>query len=224
LFARQAKLYTESLSLNRPETTVRPSHESPRQREEDLRKLQSGAAEGPGVRRLHERSPQTAAGVVGPACRAGTDQAVSPVAKVRLGKLDLLEVGSQRHMPRLLGVDIPNDKPIVISLRYLYGVGDQIARELCHKAGIETSKHARDLHEEEVARLTTILEKDYTVEGQLRRQVGQDISRLRDIKCYRGMRHRLGLPVRGQRTRTNARTRKGPKKTVAGKKGVKDLR
>ncbi len=127
-------------------------------------------------------------------------------------------------MPRLLGVDIPNDKPIVISLRYLYGVGDQIARELCHKAGIETSKHARDLHEEEVARLTTILEKDYTVEGQLRRQVAQDISRLRDIKCYRGMRHRLGLPVRGQRTRTNARTRKGPKKTVAGKKGVKDLR
>jgi small subunit ribosomal protein S13 len=127
-------------------------------------------------------------------------------------------------MPRLLGVDIPNDKPIVISLRYLYGVGDQIARELCHKAGIEMSKHARDLHEEEVARLTTILEKDYVVEGQLRRQVGQDISRLRDIKCYRGMRHRLGLPVRGQRTRTNARTRKGPKKTVAGKKGVKDLR
>jgi small subunit ribosomal protein S13 len=127
-------------------------------------------------------------------------------------------------MPRLLGVDIPSDKPIVISLRYLYGVGDQIARELCHKAGIEVSKRARDLHEEEIARLTTILEKDYTVEGQLRRQVAQDISRLRDIKCYRGMRHRLGLPVRGQRTRTNARTRKGPKKTVAGKKGVKDLR
>ena len=127
-------------------------------------------------------------------------------------------------MPRLLGVDIPNDKPIVISLRYLYGVGDQVARELCHKAGIDTSKRARELHEEEVARLTTILEKDYVVEGQLRRQVGQDISRLRDIKCYRGMRHRLGLPVRGQRTRTNARTRKGPKKTVAGKKGVKDLR
>lgn len=127
-------------------------------------------------------------------------------------------------MPRLLGVDIPNDKPIVISLQYLYGVGDQTARQLCHKAGIESSKRARDLHEEEISRLTTILEKDYTVEGQLRRQVSQDISRLRDIKCYRGMRHRLGLPVRGQRTRTNARTRKGPKKTVAGKKGVKDLR
>ena len=85
-------------------------------------------------------------------------------------------------------------------------------------------KQARELHEEEVARLATLLERDYTVEGPLRRQVAQDISRLRDIKCYRGMRHRLGLPVRGQRTRTNARTRKGPKKTVAGKKGVKDLR
>jgi small subunit ribosomal protein S13 len=127
-------------------------------------------------------------------------------------------------MPRLLGVDIPGDKPIVISLRYLYGVGDKIARDLCYKAGIETSKRARDLHEEEIARLTTLLERDYTVEGALRRQIAQDISRLRDIKCYRGIRHRLGLPVRGQRTRTNARTRKGPKKTVAGKKGVKDLR
>ena len=90
-------------------------------------------------------------------------------------------------------------------------------------ASIRT-KQARELHEEEIARLTTLLERDYTVEGPLRRQVAQDISRLRDIKCYRGMRHRLGLPVRGQRTRTNARTRKGPKKTVAGKKGVKDLR
>jgi small subunit ribosomal protein S13 len=127
-------------------------------------------------------------------------------------------------MPRLLGVDIPNDKQIVISLRYLYGVGDYVARELCHKAGIDPTKRARDLQEEEVARLTTLLERDYTVEGPLRRQVAQDITRLRDIKCYRGMRHRLGLPVRGQRTRTNARTRKGPKKTVAGKKGVKDLR
>jgi small subunit ribosomal protein S13 len=127
-------------------------------------------------------------------------------------------------MPRLLGVDIPNDKQIVISLQYLYGVGEKTARELCHKAGIETSKQARELHEEEVARLTTLLERDSTVEGPLRRQLAQDISRLRDIKCYRGMRHRMGLPVRGQRTRTNARTRKGPKKTVAGKKGVKDLR
>ena len=127
-------------------------------------------------------------------------------------------------MPRLLGVDIPNDKPTHISLRYLYGVGDQVALELCHKAGVDPQKRARELHEEELSRLAVLLEKDYTVEGPLRRLVQQNITRLKDIKCYRGLRHRLGLPVRGQRTRTNARTRKGPKKTVAGKKGVKDLR
>ncbi len=127
-------------------------------------------------------------------------------------------------MPRLLGVDIPANKPTHISLTYLYGVGPTIARQLCHKAGIEPDKKARELADEELSRLATILERDYTVEGPLRRQVQQSINRLRDIKCYRGIRHRLGLPVRGQRTRTNARTRKGPKKTVAGKKGVKDLR
>ena len=127
-------------------------------------------------------------------------------------------------MPRLLGVDIPNDKPTHISLRYLYGVGDKVALELCHKAGVDPQKRARDLHEEELSRLAVLLERDYTVEGPLRRLVQQNITRLKDIKCYRGLRHRLGLPVRGQRTRTNARTRKGPKKTVAGKKGVKDLR
>ena len=127
-------------------------------------------------------------------------------------------------MPRLLGVDIPNDRPTAVSLTYLYGVGRQIARELCNKAGVNPHSKARDLHEDELARLAALLDKDYTVEGQLRRQVAQNISRLRDIGCYRGIRHRRGLPVRGQRTRTNARTRKGPKKTVAGKKGVKDLR
>lgn len=127
-------------------------------------------------------------------------------------------------MPRLLGVDIPNDKPTHISLQYLYGVGDRVALELCHKAGVDPQKHARELHEEELSRLAVLLEKDYTVEGPLRRLVQQNITRLKDIKCYRGLRHRLGLPVRGQRTKTNARTRKGPKKTVAGKKGVKDLR
>ena len=127
-------------------------------------------------------------------------------------------------MPRLLGVDIPNDKPTVISLTYLYGVGDRVSRQLCHKAGIDPSIKARDLAEDELGRLAALLERDYTVEGQLRRQTQQSITRLRDIKCYRGIRHRVGLPVRGQRTRTNARTRKGPKKTVAGKKGVKDLR
>jgi small subunit ribosomal protein S13 len=127
-------------------------------------------------------------------------------------------------MPRLLGVDIPNDKPTAFSLQYLYGVGEKVALELCDKAGVDPKKHARDLAEEELSRLAVLLERDYTVEGGLRRQTQQNINRLRDIKCYRGIRHRMGLPVRGQRTRTNARTRKGPKKTVAGKKGVKDLR
>ncbi len=127
-------------------------------------------------------------------------------------------------MPRLLGVDIPNDRPTAISLTYLFGVGSHISRELCHKAGVDPQAKARSLHEDELARLAALLDKDYVVEGQLRRQVAQNISRLRDISCYRGIRHRRGLPVRGQRTRTNARTRKGPKKTVAGKKGVKDMR
>jgi len=127
-------------------------------------------------------------------------------------------------MPRLLGVDIPPDRPAVVSLTYLYGVGSKTARELCHHAGIDPAMRARELGEDEVARLAALLDKDYVVEGQLRRQTTQNISRLRDIACYRGLRHRRGLPVRGQRTKTNARTRKGPKKTVAGKKGVKDLR
>jgi small subunit ribosomal protein S13 len=127
-------------------------------------------------------------------------------------------------MPRLLGVDIPNDRPTAIALTYLYGVGPKTARDLCFKAGVDPQARARDLREDELGRLTALLDKDYVVEGQLRRQVSQNVSRLRDIGCYRGLRHRRGLPVRGQRTRTNARTRKGPKKTVAGKKGVKDLR
>ena len=127
-------------------------------------------------------------------------------------------------MPRLLGVDIPANRPAAISLTYLYGVGNKTARELCHKAGIDPQVRASEMTEDEVARIAALLDKDYLAEGQLRRQVGQNISRLRDIGCYRGIRHRRGLPVRGQRTKTNARTRKGPKKTVAGKKGVKDLR
>ena len=127
-------------------------------------------------------------------------------------------------MPRLLGVDIPNEKKAVISLTYLFGVGDQTARDLCRKAAVDEDKKARDLTDQEISRLSMILERDYTVEGPLRRHVQQNINRLRDIKCYRGLRHRVGLPVRGQRTKTKARTRKGPKKTVAGKKGVKDLR
>jgi small subunit ribosomal protein S13 len=127
-------------------------------------------------------------------------------------------------MPRLLGVDIPNDRPTVIALTYLYGVGPKTARDLCHNAGVDPRVKARELREDELGRLAALLDKDYVVEGQLRRQISQNVARLRDIGCYRGLRHRRGLPVRGQRTRTNARTRKGPKKTVAGKKGVKDLR
>jgi len=127
-------------------------------------------------------------------------------------------------MPRLMGVDIPNNRPAAVSLTYLHGVGPTSARTLCREAGIDPTVRAGELREDEVARIAALLEKDYVVEGQLKRQVASNISRLREIGCYRGIRHRRGLPVRGQRTRTNARTRKGPKKTVAGKKGVKDLR
>jgi small subunit ribosomal protein S13 len=127
-------------------------------------------------------------------------------------------------MPRILGVDLPQDKPTHISLRYIYGIGPTTSLELCDKARVDPLRKARELNEEEIARLATILDREYVVEGQLRRQVQQNIVRLRDIGCYRGVRHRRGLPVRGQRTRTNARTRKGPRKTVAGKKGVKEMR
>ena len=127
-------------------------------------------------------------------------------------------------MPRLLGVDIPSDKPTAVSLRYLYGIGPTTALEICRKAQVSPTRRAKDLNEDELARIATILDREYVIEGQLRRQVQQNVARLREIGCYRGMRHRRGLPVRGQRTRTNARTRKGPRKTVAGKKGVKELR
>jgi len=127
-------------------------------------------------------------------------------------------------MPRILGVDIPNDKPTHISLRYLEGVGPTIALRLCEQARIDPQRKAKELTDDELARLAAILDRDYVVEGPLRRQIVQNIARLREINCYRGTRHRRSLPVRGQRTRTNARTRKGPRKTVAGKKGVKEMR
>jgi small subunit ribosomal protein S13 len=127
-------------------------------------------------------------------------------------------------MPRVLGVDIPSDKQIQYSLQYLYGVGLYTAREACQKVGVDPARPASELNEEEISRLAALLEREYTVEGPLRRQINQNIGRLREVKCYRGFRHRMGLPVRGQRTKTNARTRKGPRKTVAGKKGVKDLK
>jgi small subunit ribosomal protein S13 len=127
-------------------------------------------------------------------------------------------------MPRLLGVDIPADKPTHISLRYLYGIGPTLALKLCDQARLDPQKRARELNDDEISRLATLLDREYVVEGQLRRTVQQNVARLRDINCYRGTRHRRGLPVRGQRTKTNARTRKGPRKTVAGKKGVKEMR
>jgi len=127
-------------------------------------------------------------------------------------------------MPRIQGVDLPNPKPTYISLTYLYGVGRAKAIEMCFALEIDPMRKAADLSEDEIARINSYLDKEAVIEGQLRRSVQQDIARLREIHCYRGMRHRRGLPVRGQRTRTNARTRKGVKKTVAGKKGVKDMR
>ncbi|MCH8241006.1 MAG: 30S ribosomal protein S13 [Planctomycetes bacterium] len=127
-------------------------------------------------------------------------------------------------MPRIAGVDIPAAKRIEYSLRYIYGIGPKIALDVLKEAGIEIGVKARDLTEEEVTRIAGVIDRNFQVEGQLRRAVQSNIARLKDIKCYRGMRHRAHLPVRGQRTRTNARTRKGPKKTVAGKKSVKEMR
>jgi len=127
-------------------------------------------------------------------------------------------------MPRISGVDIPANKPTYISLGYLYGVGRTTAIQICRQLGLDLQREARELSDDDLARIANLLDKEFLIEGQLRRKVQQDIARLRDIGSYRGFRHRRGLPVRGQRTRTNARTRKGPKKTVAGKKGVKDLK
>ena len=127
-------------------------------------------------------------------------------------------------MPRISGIDIPPDKPIWISLTYIYGVGRTNSRQILKEAGIDGQRRAKELTEEELAKIIGLLEKGgVLVEGALRRNIQQNIARLRDIGSYRGHRHRRSLPVRGQRTRSNARTRKGPRKTVAGKKGVKEL-
>jgi len=127
-------------------------------------------------------------------------------------------------VPRIAGVDIPMDKRIEFSLQYIHGIGPSISLEVLKEAQIEVGVKAKDLTEEEVTRISSVIDRNYQVEGQLRRTVQSNIARMKDIKCYRGMRHRAHLPVRGQRTKTNARTRKGPKKTVAGKKSVKELR
>jgi small subunit ribosomal protein S13 len=127
-------------------------------------------------------------------------------------------------MPRILGVDIPGDKPILYSLMYLYGIGKTLSGKVLAECGIDPAMRAKNLTEDELSRIATFVERTYVVEGQLRRQENQNIQRLKEIRCYRGIRHIRGLPVRGQRTRTNARTRKGKKKTVAGKKSVKEMR
>lgn len=127
-------------------------------------------------------------------------------------------------MPRIAGTDIPDNKPIRISLRYVFGVGPKVAEDILAEVGIEGHVRAHTLTEEECAQISNVIEAKYLVEGALRRQIQQNIGRLRDIRSYRGDRHRRGLPVRGQRTQTNARTRKGRKKTVAGKKGVKGMK
>ena len=125
-------------------------------------------------------------------------------------------------MPRIQGVDIPPDKPTHIALRYIRGIGPTTSLELCAKVGLDPQRRAKELNDDELARLASTLDKDYLVEGALRRFEGGNILRLKEIKSYRGERHRKNLPCRGQRSKTNARTRKGPRRTVAGKKGVKD--
>jgi small subunit ribosomal protein S13 len=121
-------------------------------------------------------------------------------------------------MARIAGIDLPRNKRIEIALTYIYGIGRSTSREICQKADVDVSTKTDVLADSEVVRLREIIEREYKIEGDLRREISQNIKMLMDVGCYRGLRHRRGLPVRGQRTHTNARTRKGPKKTVAGKK------
>ena len=121
-------------------------------------------------------------------------------------------------MARIAGVDLPNEKRIEAGLTYIYGIGWSTSREILAKTGIDPSTRVKDLTEEEAGKIRKVIESDYMVEGDLRRDVNMNIKRLMEIGCYRGIRHRRGLPVRGQKTKTNARTRKGPKKTVGRKK------
>jgi small subunit ribosomal protein S13 len=127
-------------------------------------------------------------------------------------------------MARILGVDIPRNKAIRIAIQSLYGVGPKVASDVLTKAGISFEKSSNDLTEEEIQQIRKFLEEGYAVEGDLRREVGLNIKRLKDMACYRGVRHKKSLPVRGQRTHTNARTRKGPSVAIAGKKSIKSLK
>lgn len=121
-------------------------------------------------------------------------------------------------MARVAGVDLPRDKRVEIALTYIYGIGLPTSKDILERSAVDPATRVRDLTEEEISRLREVIERQYTVEGDLRRLISGNIKRLMEIGCYRGLRHRRGLPVRGQRTRTNARTRKGPKRTIAGKK------
>lgn len=121
-------------------------------------------------------------------------------------------------MARIAGVDLPREKRVEIGLTYIYGIGRKLSNEILEKTGVNPDTRVKDLTEEDAAHLREAIEKEYTVEGDLRREIGLNIKRLVEIGCYRGIRHRRGLPVRGQRSKTNARTRKGPKKTIANKK------
>lgn len=121
-------------------------------------------------------------------------------------------------MARIAGVDLPKNERIEIGLTRIYGIGRSLSRQILDKTGVNPDIRVKDLKDEDIVKIRNIIEKDYKVEGDLRREVSMNIKRLIDIGCYRGMRHRLGLPVHGQRTRTNARTRKGPRKTIMGKK------
>ncbi|MGE4063354.1 MAG: 30S ribosomal protein S13 [Rhodospirillaceae bacterium] len=123
-------------------------------------------------------------------------------------------------MARIAGVNLPTNKRVVIALRYIFGIGPSNAVDICERVGIAPNRRVNQLTEDEVLRIRDTIDRDYTVEGDLRREQAMNIKRLMDLGCYRGLRHRKGLPVRGQRTHTNARTRKGPSKPIAGKKKV----
>ncbi len=127
-------------------------------------------------------------------------------------------------MPRIAGSEIPDNKPTRIALTYIFGIGPKFSAAICEELKLDPQARAKELNEDQLAAIAGLLESKYIIEGALRRQIQQNIARLRDIRCYRGDRHRRGLPVRGQRTQTNARTRKGRKKTVAGKKSVKGMK
>ncbi len=124
-------------------------------------------------------------------------------------------------MARIAGVDIPREKRVEIALTYIYGIGNTVSKQVCQSTDVSPDTRVRDLTDEEISRLRNYIDASLRVEGDLRRDVAQDIKRKQEINCYQGIRHRRGLPVHGQRTHTNARTRKGPKKTVAGKKKVR---